>query len=91
MDARFAKEGRVEGFEDIAKLFEMVADIEKHHEERYLKLLANINEGIVFSRDGDMIWQCGNCGHLVIGKSAPEVCPVCDHPKAYCRSEARNY
>ena len=66
-------------------------DIEKHHEERYLKLLANINEGIVFSRDGDMIWQCGNCGHLVIGKSAPEVCPVCDHPKAYFRIEARNY
>ena len=91
MYAGFAKEARAEGFEDIAKLFEMVADIEKHHEERYLKLLANINEGIVFSRDGDMIWQCGNCGHLVIGKSAPEVCPVCDHPKAYFRIEARNY
>ena len=91
MYAGFAKEARAEGLEDIAKLFEMVADIEKHHEERYLKLLANINEGIVFSRDGDMIWQCGNCGHLVIGKSAPEVCPVCDHPKAYFRIEARNY
>ena len=91
MYAGFAKEARAEGFEDIAKLFEMVADIEKHHEERYLKPLANINEGIVFSRDGDMIWQCGNCGHLVIGKSAPEVCPVCDHPKAYFRIEARNY
>ena len=91
MYAGFAKEARAEGFEDIAKLFEMVADIEKHHEERYLKLLANINEGIVFSRDGDMIWQCGNCGHLVIGKSAPEVCPACDHPKAYFRIEARNY
>ena len=91
MYAGFAKEARAEGFEDIAKLFEKVADIEKHHEERYLKLLANINEGIVFSRDGDMIWQCGNCGHLVIGKSAPEVCPVCDHPKAYFRIEARNY
>ena len=91
MYAGVAKEARAEGFEDIAKLFEMVADIEKHHEERYLKLLANINEGIVFSRDGDMIWQCGNCGHLVIGKSAPEVCPVCDHPKAYFRIEARNY
>ena len=91
MYAGFAKEARAEGFEDIAKLFEMVADIEKHHEERYLKLLANINEGIVFSRDCDMIWQCGNCGHLVIGKSAPEVCPVCDHPKAYFRIEARNY
>ncbi|HJK27722.1 MAG TPA: rubrerythrin family protein [Methanocorpusculum sp.] len=91
MYAGFAKEARAEGFEDIAKLFEMVADIEKHHEERYRKLLANINEGIVFSRDGDMIWQCGNCGHLVIGKSAPEVCPVCDHPKAYFRIEARNY
>ena len=91
MYAGFAKEARAEGFEDIAKLFEMVADIEKHHEERYLKLLANINEGIVFSRDGDMIWQCGNCGHLVIGKSVPEVCPVCDHPKAYFRIEARHY
>ena len=91
MYAGFAKEARAEGFEDIAKLFEMVADIEKHHEERYLKLLANINEGIVFSRDGDMIWQCGNCGHLVIGKSAHEVCPVCDHPKAYFRLDARNY
>ena len=90
MYAGFAKEARAEGFEDIAKLFEMVADIEKHHEERYLKLLANINEGIVFSRDGDMIWQCGNCGHLVIGKSAPEVCPVCDHPKAYFRIASRH-
>ncbi|HJJ98589.1 MAG TPA: rubrerythrin family protein [Methanocorpusculum sp.] len=87
----FAKEAHAEGFEDIAKLFEMIAAIEKHHEKRYLKLLANIKEGIVFSRDGDAIWQCGNCGHLVIGKAAPEVCPVCDHQKAYFRIEARNY
>ena len=91
MYAGFAKEAHAEGFEDIARLFEMVAEIEKHHEERYLKLLANIKEGIVFSREGDAIWQCGNCGHLVIGKAAPEVCPVCDHPKAYFRIEARNY
>ncbi|MDR0981062.1 MAG: rubrerythrin family protein [Methanocalculaceae archaeon] len=91
MYAGFAQEAHAEGFEDIAKLFEMVAEIEKHHEERYLKLLANIKEGIVFSRDGDAIWQCGNCGHLVIGKAAPDVCPVCDHPKAYFRIEARNY
>ena len=91
MYAGFAKEAHAEGFEDIARLFEMVAAIEKHHEERYLKLLANIKEGIVFSREGDAIWQCGNCGHLVIGKAAPEVCPVCDHPKAYFRIEARNY
>ncbi|MCZ9313340.1 MAG: rubrerythrin family protein [Methanocorpusculum sp.] len=91
MYAGFAKEAHAEGFEDIAELFEMVGAIEKHHEERYLKLLSNIKEGIVFSRDGDAIWQCGNCGHLVIGKAAPEICPVCDHPKAYFRIEARNY
>ena len=91
MYAGFAKEARAEGFEDIAKLFEMVADIEKHHEERYLKLLANINEGIVFSRDGDMIWQCGNCGHIHVGKEAPEVCPVCAHPRAHFQLKAENY
>ena len=91
MYAGFAKEAHAEGFEDIAKLFEMVAAIEKHHEERYKKLLDNIEKCIVFSRDSDAIWQCANCGHLVIGKKAPEVCPVCDHPKAYFRIEARNY
>ena len=91
MYAGFAREAHAEGFEEIAQLFEMVAAIEKHHEERYLKLLANIKGGIVYSRDSDAIWQCGNCGHLVIGKAAPEVCPVCDHPKAYFRIESRNY
>ncbi len=91
MYAGFAKEAKEEGFPEIASLFEMVAAIEKHHEERYRKLLANIQQGLVFSRDGDMIWQCANCGHIVIGKSAPEVCPVCDHPKAYFKIEAANY
>ncbi|HOD02864.1 MAG TPA: rubrerythrin family protein, partial [Clostridiales bacterium] len=79
----FAKQAREEGFEEIAKLFEGVAAIEKHHEERYLKLLENIEEGIVFSRDGEKIWKCRNCGHVHIGKEAPDVCPVCVHPKAY--------
>lgn len=88
---KFAKEAHEEGFETIAKLFEGVAAIEKEHEERYRKLLENINEDIVFSRDGDCIWQCGNCGHIVIGKKAPEVCPVCNHPKAYFKIKAENY
>lgn len=91
MYAGFAQEAKEEGFPEIAALFEMVAAIEKHHEERYQKLLANIQQGLVFSREGDMIWQCANCGHIVIGKSAPEVCPVCDHPKAYFKIEAVNY
>ena len=79
----FAKTAREEGFERLAKLFESVAEIERHHEERYLKLVENIEEGIVFSRDDERIWQCRNCGHIVIGKYAPEVCPVCKHPKSY--------
>ena len=87
----FAKEAREEGFNDIAALFEMVAKIEKEHEERYRKLLANIEEGIVFSRDGDCIWQCSNCGHIVIGPKAPEVCPVCAHPKSFFQLKAENY
>ena len=70
---------------------ELVAKIEKEHEERYLKLLANVEGGLVFSRDGDMIWQCSNCGHIVIGKKAPEICPVCAHPKAYFQLLAKNY
>jgi rubrerythrin len=91
MYAGFAKEAEAEGFTQIAILFKMVAAIEKTHEERYLKLLANVEGGLVFSRDGDKIWQCANCGHLVIGKKAPELCPVCKHPKAYFQIRAENY
>ena len=87
----FAKEAREEGFDEIARLFEGVAAIEKEHEERYRKLLANVETGLVFSREGDMIWQCGNCGHIVVGKKAPEVCPVCAHPQAYFQIKAENY
>ncbi len=91
MYERMAREADEEGFPEIAQKFRMVGAIEKHHEERYLKLLQNIKDGIVFSRDGDCIWQCANCGHIVIGKKAPEVCPVCDHPQSYFQIEARNY
>ena len=91
MYAGFAKTAREEGFDHIADLMEGVAKIEKEHEERYRKLLANIEGGLVFSRDEEMIWQCGNCGHLVIGKKAPEVCPVCAHPQAYFQIRATNY
>ena len=91
MYARMAKEARVEGFEEIAEKFEMVGAIEKHHEERYRKLLKNIEDEVVFSREGDVIWQCSNCGHIVIGKKAPEVCPVCDHPQSYFQIKASNY
>ena len=87
----FAKTAREEGFEYIAKLFEGVAAIEKHHEERYRKLLKNVEDKIVFSSEGDAIWQCRNCGHIVIGKEAPKVCPVCAHPQAYFQIEATNY
>ena len=88
---KFAKEAREEGFEKIAFLFESVAKIEKEHEERYRKLVENIENGLVFSRDGDTIWKCSNCGHIVIGKKAPEVCPVCEHPKAYFEIKPENY
>lgn len=91
MYAGFAKEAKEEGFDTIAYLFEAVAKIEKEHEERYRKLLANVENGLVFSRDGDMIWQCSNCGHIVVGKKAPELCPVCKHPKAYFEIKAENY
>ena len=91
MYARFAKEAREEGFEDIAKLFEGVGAIEKEHEERYRKLLSNVQGGLVFSKDGDMIWQCRNCGHIVVGTKAPELCPVCAHEKAYFEICAENY
>jgi rubrerythrin len=91
MYATFAKEAREEGFDDIARLFEGVAAIEKEHEERYRKLLANVEGDLVFSKDGDVIWQCSNCGHIVVGKKAPEVCPVCAHPQAYFQVKAENY
>lgn len=91
MYSRMAKEADEEGFNDIARLFRMVGDIEKHHEERYRKLLSNIEKGIVFSREGDTIWVCRNCGHVVIGKNAPEVCPVCDHAQSYFEMKAENY
>ena len=91
MYAGFAKEAREEGFDYIATLFEEVAKIEREHEERYLKLLANIEGGIVFSRDGDTIWKCRNCGHIVVGKNAPDVCPVCAHPQSYFEIKAENY
>ena len=91
MYKRMAEEAREEGFIEIAEQMEGVAAIEKLHEKRYLKLLNNIKEGIVFSRDGDTIWQCSNCGHVVIGKKAPEVCPVCNHPQAYFQIKAENY
>jgi rubrerythrin len=91
MYAGFAKTAREEGFNAVAALFEGVAKIEKEHEERYRKLLANIEGSLVFSRDGDQVWQCSNCGHIVIGKKAPELCPVCKHPKAYFQIRAQNY
>jgi len=91
MYARMAKEAKEEGFDKIAYLFEEVGKIEKEHEERYKKLLANVNDGLVFSKDQDTIWICANCGHIVIGKKAPEVCPVCAHPKAFFQVKAENY
>ena len=91
MYARMAAEARAEGFDEIADKFEMVGAIEKEHEERYRKLLQNIKEGIVFSRDGDVIWQCSNCGHIVIGPKAPDVCPVCDHEQAFFQLKPENY
>ena len=91
MYATFAKEAQEEGFTKIAKLFEMVAKIEKEHEERYRKLLKNIEDGVVFSKENDAVWQCANCGHIIIGKKAPKICPVCDHPQSYFQVRAENY
>ncbi len=91
MYQEFAEQAKAEGFTQIAALFEAVGRIEKTHEERYRKLLANIEGGLVFSRDGDTIWECANCGHIVIGKQAPEICPVCRHPQAYFMIQAQNY
>ena len=91
MYAGFAKVADEEGFTKIAALFRMVAAIEKEHEERYRKLLSNVNDEVVFSKDHDVIWQCSNCGHIMIGKKAPQMCPVCAHPQAYFQIKAENY
>ena len=91
MYERMAIEAEEEGFNEIAAKMRMVGAIEKHHEERYRQLLKNINDEIVFSREGDVIWQCSNCGHIVIGKKATKICPVCNHPQSYFQIEARNY
>ena len=87
----FAKVADEEGFTEIAEKFRLVGASEKHHEERYRKMIGNIEEGIVFSRDGDRTWICSNCGHIVIGKEAPEMCPVCAHPRSYFELQAQNY
>ena len=91
MYKKFAEEARAEGFEAIAAQFEGVAAIEKHHEERYRRLLANIERNEVWQRIGENRWQCRNCGHIYVGKTAPEVCPVCNHPRAYFQIEGENY
>ena len=87
----FAKTAREEGFDRIAYLFEAVGQIEKEHEARYKKLIENLQDGLVFSKDGDKIWKCRNCGHIVVGKEAPAVCPVCSHPQSYFEIKAENY
>ena len=91
MYARMAQEAREEGFNEIAAKFELVAKVEAEHEARYRKLLDNVKKERVFSKDNDVIWQCSNCGHIVIGKKAPQVCPICDHPQAYFQVKAENY
>ena len=88
---KMAEEAREEGFNDVAFLFEAVGKIEKEHEARFKKLLENVENGLVFSKDGDKIWKCRNCGHIVIGNQAPEICPVCKHPKAFFEIKAENY
>ena len=88
---RMAKEAEEEGFKEIAAKFRMVGAIEKEHEARYRKLLDNVQKEIVFSRDGDCIWQCSNCGHIVVGKKAPAMCPVCAHPQSFFELKANNY
>ena len=91
MYPEFAKVAREEGFDRIAYLFDAVGAIEKEHEERYRKLLENVKDGLVFSKDGDKIWKCRNCGHICIGKEAPQVCPVCSHPQSFFEVKAENY
>jgi rubrerythrin len=88
---RFAEEAKAEGFMELAARFAMVAAIEKRHEERYRKLAANLENGEVWVRVGENRWECRNCGHIYIGEKAPEICPVCSHPKAYFEIEAKNY
>lgn len=91
MYKQFAEDAREEGFNEIADLFEKVGEIEKHHEERYRKLIKNIEEGMVFKGDGVTVWKCRNCGYIHIGDSAPEVCPVCNHPQSYFEIQSENY
>ena len=91
MYAGFAETAREEGFTEVARLFDAVAAIEKEHEERYKKLLSNVENGLVFSKDGDAVWQCSNCGNIVVGKNAPQLCPVCAHPQSYFQVRAENY
>ena len=91
MYKKFANEAREEGFNEIADLFEKVGEIEKHHEERYLKLVENIEKGMVFKGDGVTVWKCRNCGYIHIGDSAPEECPVCKHPQSYFEIQSENY
>lgn len=88
---RMAKEAEEEGFHEIALKFKNVGAIEKHHEERYRKLLKNIEDAIVFSREGDAIWICRNCGHIVVGPKAPKICPVCNHPQSFFEIKAENF
>ena len=91
MYATFAKEAEEEGFMEIASTFRGIAEVEKHHEERYRKLLTNLEEGKVFKKDGVVVWKCRNCGHIHVGTEAPEVCPVCKHPKSYFELSCENY
>ena len=91
MYKQFAEIAREEGFDKIATLFEKVGEIEKHHEERYLKLVGNINDNLVFQRGEEKVWICRNCGHITYGTKAPEVCPVCNHPQSYMELKAENY
>ena len=91
MYARMAQDAEEEGFKEIAAKFRMVGAIEKHHEERYKKLVGNLEGGVVFSRDDERIWKCRNCGHIVVGKFAPKVCPVCNHPQSFFEIDAQNY
>ena len=91
MYARFAKEADEEGFKEIANRFRQIGEVEKHHEERFRKLLDNVEDGTVFKKGSIVIWKCRNCGHIHVGINAPEVCPVCAHPKAFFEIKATNY
>ena len=91
MYEEFAKTAEEEGFTEIARLFRGVGEIEKHHEERYLKLIDNIDNNLVFKKDEEVIWICRNCGHVYYGKEAPKVCPICNHPESYMEMKAENY